>query len=285
MRDDHDIYNIYNIYENCGVGSYKMELLNLSKKNNYSEYVHREGFKIFEEKIPKQSDNMIEEDNNILYMIGMYHGYNISYIYTSMSEEEKERFLKYHQIYSVNKNEATVMNDMQEIMEKIFEDIYIQISKIKECCKETIMNIYKESTKKYISPDAYKYFIFPDTILNRHISHIKNVIEFQKSRLISKKEVENVDIKLYMAENIDNYYLLMKRVLSNKLFKIPINDITIDIFSILMNESEDNILSDKWLNLAVNLRREYNVNFDDIKLKDMNDIKKYLLNLVDKLFG
>lgn len=277
-----NIYDFYNIYECPKPHDFGMFTLN--HKNTYSEYIHREGILKLEKFFPRQSNDMFDEEKNIINILGMCHGYNISYIYTSFSEEEKECFLKYHNIDASNKNKLDIVDILRDILYQVFKDIISEITKLVKYTRDNILNIYDQSIKKYMCPNLQK-FIYSDKLVDRHISHIQNAREFRKSQLISKKEIGDSDIRLYMTENIDNYYLLTKYLHSNKLIKIPVNDRIIDLFSILMSENTCTTLSCEWSNMIFNLEIEYNIKFGDVELKNVNNIKNRLLNLVNKLFG
>ena len=273
------IYGIYDISEisdmYCIYDRPLHVFPDIDDKNTYSEIIHKEGLSKLEAKFPEQSENIIDENRNIMNILGMCHGYNIGYIYTNMSKKEKKRFLKYHGIDMSNDND--IMSDTQKIMNMVFKDTCQKISRLNECNREVVLDIYTSSIKKYLSPDIHKYFIFPEILLNRHIPHIKNIMDFLKSKLISQNKIKEYDLCLFMTENVDNYYLLVKHIDFNKLLKIPINDATIDLFSVLMITEEDTLYFLTTLQLKLeNINKTKSTNIGETK-------KKYLSDLISEL--
>lgn len=290
---DLSIYNVSNIFtqrKNSFLFSEVSPVLSLEDRQKEK----LEGLvKLF----PKKSSNILQENLYVVKMIGMCVGFNIAYQFSNLSDNDK-RIVMLHNNLDPSTPDA---HKFKNVSLDIYDDIAKNISEMPECSMENITNIYTKSIQKYLH-DYMHNFIFPNELIERHFNLIKDIKKISKSNVIANIKLNNGrDIKLYLSDDITEYYLSIKYD-TLSLINIHVDDHSVEIFALFLGNNINYIkeyLTNKWTNLLNTINDKYkNITIDDdikkmekhinninnINNESIVDIRDIMFNIVDKIW-
>lgn len=239
------------IYYDFSISLFDDAQKNINRNNMHKKYINSLVF-------PKFSKNILHEYyQNISRMIGLCMGFNTSYLFEKLSSEDKKTILDFYKIESLN-DETMCKHTME-----IYNDITKNINNIPILSKHKLSQVYNESICKHMHPLLHN-FIFPDTLIDRHVAVVNQIKLLEKTMLISKNKLsEDVSIEIYLSNCISNYFFIIKSNNINQLYNIPVNDNITALLAMLKNDDQEfikNLLTVKIGNIFENIKRDYPYN-------------------------